>query len=88
MGKMMDFHVHRRILGILSEMQEDLSGGRKRKEHREPAEYLAFFDQLGDACREYGFSQAHYGKILEKLRGIISLCGSPPSPLSSLIVPR
>lgn len=67
MGKMMDFHVHRRILGILSEMQEDLSGGRKRQEHREPAEYLAFFDQLGDACREYGFSQAHYGKILEKL---------------------
>ena len=67
MGKMIDFHTHRRILAILAEMQVALSGGKKRKEAREPKEYLTFFAELRGICREYDFRQAHYGKILERL---------------------
>lgn len=72
MGKMMDFHTHRRILGILGEMQQDMAGGRGHGEHRQPREYLDFFAQLGKVCREYGFCQAHYGKLLEKLQGLMA----------------
>ena len=63
----MDFHTHRRILGILAEMGEDISGGKKHKSSRAPGEYLNFFAELKALCREYDFHQAHYGKMLERL---------------------
>ncbi len=63
----MDFHTHRRILGILAEMGEDISGGKKHKSTRAPGEYLSFFDELKAVCRKYDFRQTHYGKILERL---------------------
>ena len=46
MGKMMDFHTHRRILAILSEMQETLSEGGRHGGARTPQEFLGFFAQL------------------------------------------
>ena len=64
---MMDFHTHRRILGVLAEMGEDISGGKKHKGTKTPGEYLSFFDEMKAVCRKYDFQQTHYGKILERL---------------------
>ena len=63
----MDFHTHRCILGILAEMGEDISGGKKHKGTKTPGEYLSFFAELKAVCRKYDFRQTHYGKILERL---------------------
>ena len=48
----MDFHTHRRILGVLAEMGEDISGGKKHKGTKTPGEYLSFFDELKAVCRK------------------------------------
>lgn len=71
MGKMMDFHTHRRILAILSEMQETLSEEGRHGGARNPKEFLGFFAQLEQSCRAHVFGQAHYGKLLERLSGIL-----------------
>ena len=71
MGKMMDFHTHRKILTILGEMEENLSEGKKQKQARKPQEYLSFFAELKAVCKEYGFSQTHYDKLLERLSVIL-----------------
>ena len=75
MGKMMDFHMHRRILGILAEMEEELSKGKHRRNSRGPQEFVDFFAQLGQVCQEYAFEQAHYGKIIGRLATLLEKAG-------------
>lgn len=47
---MLDYHIHRRILGVLEEMQENLSGETRRKDLRPAGEYLAALREMEKIC--------------------------------------
>ena len=44
---MLDFHIHRRILSVLEDMQENLSSHTHAKERRSPEEYLQAIKEIG-----------------------------------------
>jgi hypothetical protein len=47
---LLDYHIHRRILGVLEEMQENLSGETRRKDLRPAGEYLAALREMEKIC--------------------------------------
>jgi len=49
-GVLLDYHIHRRILGVLEEMQENLSGETRRKDLRPAGEYLAALREMEKIC--------------------------------------